>query len=795
VTNPIIESMREAARAALPPAEGEVRLPGLREPVEILRDRWGVPHIYAADEEDLWFAQGYVVASERLFQIDLLLRLGTGRLSEMFSDLTLPVDRFVRTVGWNRAGRHIAERWDDRSREMARAYWAGARAWLETKTANPIEYQILQSEPSLPDEEDALHAGAAAAVFMAWSLSTNWDAELLRAEIAETLGPEAVATLFPDLDTEPASVRAGREFAHPARLALLEEAVLPPSGQGSNNWVVSGSRTETGKPLLANDPHLMVSLPSIWFECHLEAPGFRAAGVSLPFSPGILIGHNERIAWGFTNVGGDTQDLYLERLSEDGSTVERNGEREPVTVHREEIPVRGRDEPEVLEVRETRHGPILDSYMVGIADPVVVVGGITRSYALRWVGLEHGIEPSTLYGMNTARDWEEFRSAVEGWECPGQHMVFADVDGNIGYQLTGLHPIRRSGDGTLPVPGWTDDHEWDGWVPFDELPRAYNPDEGFLCTANNKPHDDGYPHLLGRDFLPPFRARRIAQMITERDRHTRETFARMQMDTVSLPAARIVPHLVRLEPSSDRQKEALALLAEWDLDLAADSAAAALYEVWCEHVARRVLLPLVGDRLYEHFHGRRQWTNAFQYQVLPNLLEYPIGRWFGGEGAAARDRVLREALDGALDELTDGLGEDMTTWRWGALHKATFAGRLAVIPDLADLFTAGVVEMGGDEQTVNQGMFEPGFSYDVVVAPSWRQILDLSDWDASVGTHTVGQSGHPASPHFADLVELWGSGKHHPLPFSREAVEAAAEGTLRLTPDAAASDGRLVERG
>jgi penicillin G amidase len=361
-------------------------------------------------------------------------------------------------------------------------------------------------------------------------------------------------------------------------------------------------------------------------------------------------------------------------------------------------------------------------------------------------------------------------------------MVFADVDGNIGYQLTGLHPIRRSGDGTLPVPGWTDDHEWDGWVPFDELPRAYNPDEGFLCTANNKPHDDGYPHLLGRDFLPPFRARRIAQMITERDRHTRETFARMQMDTVSLPAARIVPHLVRLEPASDRQKEALALLAEWDLDLAADSAAAALYEVWCEHVAKRVLLPLVGDRLYEHFHGRRQWTNAFQYQVLPNLLEYPIGRWFGGEGGEARDRVLREALDGALEELTDGLGEDMATWRWGALHKATFAGRLAVIPDLADLFTAGVVEMGGDEQTVNQGMFEPGFSYDVVVAPSWRQILDLSDWDASVGTHTVGQSGHPASPHFADLVELWGSGKHHPLPFSREAVEAAAEGTLRLTP-------------
>jgi penicillin amidase len=257
----------------------------------------------------------------------------------------------------------------------------------------------------------------------------------------------------------------------------------------------------------------------------------------------------------------------------------------------------------------------------------------------------------------------------------------------------------------------------------------------------------------------------------------------MQMDTVSLPATGLVPSLIAVESGSDRQKAALSLLAEWDHDVAADSAAAAVYEVWNKHIALRVLGRLFDDQqLLTHFYGRRQWTNAFQYQVLPNLLAYPTARWWGENGAPARDAILREALNDALDELTAALGEDMDAWRWGALHRATFAGRLALIPGLADLFTAGTVEMGGDEQTVAQGLFEPGWSYDVVVAPSWRQILDLSDWDASIGTHAVGQSGNPASPHFADLLPLWGSGAHHPMPFSRTAVDRYAEATLRLLP-------------
>ena len=775
------DRLTAAARRAVPPVEGPLRLPGLGRPVEIVRDRWGVPHIYAERREDLYLAQGYVTASERLFQIELLQRTGLGRLSELFGPLSLPVDRFIRTVGWNRAAHRHVEGYDDVSLEIASAFHAGVRAWAETMTALPVEYLVLEADPWIPQEEEALLAGTAAGVALAWSLSRNWDAELLRAEIAERLGDDVVRTLFPDTEPDAAAMIAGKEGG-PDRLGLLDRALLPPSGQGSNQWVVAGERSETGLPLLANDPHLLVGVPSAWFECHLSGPGVDVLGVALPFAPGILIGHNDRIAWGFTNTEGDVQDLFLERLSEDGTSAEFEGRWEPLTVHREAIPVRGRA-PDVLEVRETRHGPLVDSYMVGVAEPVVVEGGIRHTYALRWVGAEAGVAPSVILAMNGARTVEEFGAALEGWHCPGQNVVYADTAGNIGYQLTGWYPVRHQGDGSFPVPGWTAEHEWEGWIPADELPQALNPEEGFLLTANNRPHDQSFPHLITRDFLPPFRARRIAQLVTERERHTRTSFAGMQVDTVSLPAAALVPRLLRLDPVGERQERALGLLGGWDFDLSAGSPAAALYEVWATHIARRVLRPVLGEELYTHFHGRRQWTNAFLYQVLPGLLDYPTARWFGAEGGEARDRLLRDALDAALDELTASLGEDMASWRWGELHTIRFAAGMARIPELRGLLTAGEVALGGDEQTVLQGMFEPERSYRVVVAPSWRMVVDLSDLDAAVGVLAPGQSGHPASPHFRDLLEPWGMGEHHPLPFSRRAVEEVAEGTLRLEPE------------
>jgi len=773
-----VDEVQKAAKRALPPVEGEIRVPGFHEPVEVIRDRWGVPHIYAENLDDLFLAQGFVVASERLFQLDAALRLANGRLATMFGELVVSLDRFARTVGWNRAGARIASDHDDPSRQITSAYRAGVRAWLDAMPAKPAEYVVLDLEPDLPNEEAYW---TSAAVLMAWGLSGNWDNELLRAEIAERLGWDAMLDLFPDVPSEAPSVIAGTR-PYPSALELLRTSPRKPAGQGSNNWVVAGSRTATGKPLLANDPHLATQMPSIWFEVHLSAPGYETSGVALPFSPGVLIGRTAHHAWGFTNVGGDTQDLYVERLSEDGSAALYEGEWEPLTIHREEILVRGRNEPEVLEVRETRHGPILDSYLVGRTNPVVVEGGVHQMYSLRWTGYEHAVMPSSVLRMAGAGSFEEFREAVRTWECPGQNVVYGDVEGTIGYQCTGLYPVRRNGDGTVPVPGWTDEYEWEGFVAFDELPWNVDPDEGFLATANNKVHGDSYPHLIGRDFLPPFRARRIVELLTATEQHTRDTFSAIQLDTVSIPARDIAGHLAKVEPANDRQKEALSHLQDWDGDLAAGSVAGCVYQVWSKHVARQVLLPRLGPELYTHYYGRRDGSNGFQFQVLPNLLANPTARWFGANGREACDDVLRRALDDAIEELAGRLGDDMDAWRWGAVHRVVFAGPLALIPDLAELFTGGVVEAGGDEQTVCQGGFEPDHSYEVAVLPSWRQIVDLSDPDAAVGVHTTGQSGHPASAHWNDLLPLWAKGEHHPLVFTRPAVADHAEATLTLAP-------------
>ncbi len=779
----LTELLRERARAALPPVDGELRVAGLRAPVQILRDRWGVPHIYAESVADVAFAQGFAVASERLFQLEVLFRLGSGRLSELFGEPTLPLDRFVRTVGWNRAARSHLAAWDERDHEIGDAFAAGIRSWADHMPARPVEYDILQADPLVPEPEEIAELASAAAVFMAWSLSANWDCELLRAEVASRLGWEAVTTLFPAVPAVPATVIPGKSAGRSA-FELLKAAPPFPRGQGSNNWVVSGQRSVTGTPLLANDPHLLAQAPSIWFEVHLSAPGLDVAGVAIPFSPGVLLGHNARIAWGCTNVGGDTQDLYREQLNEDRTAALYEGRWDSLTVHRERIAIRGRPEPEILEVRETRHGPILDAYLVGLSDIEVVEGGIAEPYALRWVGLEYGPGPGAIHRLNAARDVAEFRAALAEWSAPGQNFVYADVEGTIGYQCTGLYPIRRGGDGTLPVPGWTAAYEWEGFVPFEELPSAINPDDGFLCSANARPHGEGYPHFMGRDFLPPFRLRRIAQLLTASPLHDRASFARMQVDTVSLPAMDIVPLLLTVEPADERQRAARALLTAWDFDLAAGSAAAAVYEVWCLRISEAILRPRLGSELYEHVFSRRQWTNEFHVLVLPRLLEYPTATWFGADGIDGRDALLRAALDAALDELTERLGPDMDAWAWGGLHHVRLVGQLGRrVPDLEELFTVGVAPHGGDEQTLNQGLFEPGAgTFESAVVASWRQIIDLGDFDASVGTHTGGQSGNPASPHYADQFALWSAGRYHPLPFTRDAVEAATESRLRLKP-------------
>jgi penicillin amidase len=746
-----------------------VTLPGLERPVEVLRDRWGIPYLSAASLDDLWLAQGFVQASERLFQIELALRAANGRLAEWFGEVSIPADRFARTVGFHRIGTLEIARWSEASRSMMRRFVDGARAWTEAMPAPPLEHRLLAVEPDLPED---MEAWAAAFAYVAWGLSGNWDRELLRLLLTERFGDEDAATLLPPVVPGSAELTASTTAGLGVLAGDLLDRLPRSNGRGSNNWVVAGSRTASGAPLLANDPHLLAGQPAAWFETHLRAPGYHTRGVAFPFAPGILIGTTGHHAWGLTNVSGDVQDLYVERLNDDATAAEFDGEWEPLVVHAESIDVRGSDGV-AFEVRETRHGPILDTVAVGVAG--TEFEPLEGTLALRWTAVDGVVEPWTFVEMARARSFEEFRGAVHGFRCPGQNIAYADADGTIGYQCTGRYPVRRAGDGSSPVPGWTSDHEWDGWVPFDALPWSEDPEAGTIATANHRIHDDRYPHLLGLDFHPPFRAERIAEVLREAGAHSIERSVALQVDTVSLPARRLLPRLLEADVRSDAGRWALEVLRQWDGDLAAGSAPAAVYESWLGEIAARVL---GRDDDPETFPRYFAWREPFVCSALPALLE----RDEPPPGGGTWPELLGAALEDAVADLETRLGPDRDEWRWGALHRARFAHPMARLPGVGPLFVAADHELGGDEQTVLQAGIDARLGFDAVVVPSWRFVTDLADPDSSVAVLTTGQSGNPASAHWNDQAALWAAGEVRPAPFTRPEVEAVAARSLRLSP-------------
>jgi len=755
------------AGASLFPTDGEIGLAGLERAVTVRRDAWGVPYIEASSLGDLWFAQGVVTAGERLFQLDLALRAATGRLSEVFGERTLDDDRFARTVGFHRAGARMAEGWDADSLLMHRRFREGVGAWIESMPAPPIEYTMLDLEPAIPDE---VGPWSAAFVYLSWGLSGNALHELLRAWIAERAGASAAEALMPHRSPASPVPTVGA-----LRGAILDE-IRGPRGRGSNAWAIAPSCTRTGGAILANDPHLDAIQPGVWLEMHLSAPGYRARGVTLPWSPGIVLGATAHHAWGATNVSGDVQDLFVEELSADGGSVRRGQEWAPLVVHPETIDVRG-TEPVEIVVRESSHGPLLDRFPVGELEPEHVgVGGVSAestAVALAWTGLQHAIRPSLVARAASATTFEEFRSAVADVTCPGLNFVYADIEGTIGYTCTGVYPVRRAGDGTMPVPAGDGGYSWIGTIPLDDLPWSRDPERGFLVTANDRPHDDSYPHLIGMDFHPPHRARRITQVLEARDDHDVASSAVLQADTVSLPALDLLGPLTDLlEPGDGHGRAVVKLLKAWDGDARADSAAAAVFQAWSGALARRTSGSELGEVFERYYADREIWHSS----VLPGIVaEAASGN------ARSRDAV-RAAFDDAIAGLQERLGDDISAWSWGALHRLRLAHPLARIPGLESLFTAVDAGVGGDETTVAQAAFDGRHGFDVAVIQSWRAVYDLADLDRSVGVLPAGVSGNPASPYWNDQAELWLTGGTHPMPFSEPAVSAAAAHTLELRP-------------
>jgi penicillin amidase len=717
------------------PAGSEERVPvrGVKAPVEILRDRWGVPHIYARNAHDLFFAQGYTAARDRLFQIDLWRRAGSGHLSEVLGPAALDRDRLARLVRFRGDWNAEWTSYSPDARDIAAAFTSGINSFIQSLNGKrPKEFAAAGYDPATwrPEDVTARMAGLL--------MMRNLTSEVQRAVRVKKHGLAREAELFPPDPPVALKLPDGLALDDISEdiLAVVRSAVRAAGGDGetettgSNNWVVDGTRTVTGKPLLANDPHRPILIPSLRKTVHLVAPGWNVIGAGEPALPGIALGHNERIGFGFTIVGIDQQDLYVERTNpSDFNQYRSEGAWRPMRVERETIAVKGAASAEV-ELRFTRHGPVLwEDHKRH------------RAYALKWVGAEPGgAGYLSALRLSRAGNWREFREAARFYKVPSENLVYADTDGNIGWIAAGQAPVRQNWTGLFPVPGDSGKYEWQGWMPVEDHPQLYNPPSHWIATANHDILPQGYNRQLSYEWALPFRFLRIREMLAGKDKFTIGDFAAMQQDVVSLPARRFQKILRRERPrlSGVAAAKADEILA-WDGILRTDSAPAFSYEVWMD-----ALFPAV-----------------FEAGMRPSL-------------AVLLDRLESIQDASGILEKTAAAVEQRRKSKWGEVHTAAFHHPAGVAE-----WNRGPVPRPGDGNTVNA---TGGSAFRQTAGASYREILDLSDWDRSVMTNVPGESGDPSSPHYSDLIDDWAAGRYHPMPYTRAAVEAATTERILLMP-------------
>ncbi len=777
-------------------------LPGLDGEVTVRWDEVGVPHIYASTLHDLVMVQGAVHAADRWWQMEWFRAQGSGRLAEIGGSALVPTDAYLRTLGLARNAQNDLAHMPADMSALLQAYADGVNAWLAGKTPGDaaMEYTVINQlreglgAPPVTDVQpwEPLHSATWLQV-MGLGLSGNMDAEVLRYQVAAQAGEDALDILTPGYDYagQPLILEPGwtpvpaqsHQIGPLERLPGLENlAALRDAGLGSNNWVVAGSRTASGKPLLANDPHLGIQIPSIWYEiglhcveitdaCPLDVSGFSFVG-----TPFVIVGHNRDIAWGVTNVGTDVQDLYLLELNPDNPRQYRyEGEWVDMEVIAETIrPWDG--EPVTVEVLLTRFGPVVTD-LLGLDQPV----------ALRWAAADPSRNFQAFLGINAARNWDEFQEAVTYFDLAAQNFVYADVEGNIGYIASGRIPLRAEGhDGSLPVPGTSAEFEWQGYVDPRENPRLFNPAAGTIVTANNAVvAPDDFPYTITVDWAYGYRAARIETLLQAEPYHTPDTFAAIQFDNYNSAATLAVPWLAGLDFADERLAGAVAWLGEWDLQNAADSPQAALFNVFWDR-----FVPLVFDEMpfFEESFNIRRLSLMLDQPDHPLWANAELGE---GDPAALAARALGEALD----FMESTYGTDRTAWRWGDLHVAYFrAAPIGQLPDGLDprldqllpvlraIFNRETPVSGGPAIVNATGWSVGSGTFTVNSLPSMRAIFDLSDWDSSRLIHTTGQSGSPQSKHYADMILLWASGQYHAHHFSAEVVAAHTVETWTLTP-------------
>lgn len=761
------------ARRAWPRTEGTLALSGLRGPVSVYRDAWGVPLIFAADEHDLFFAQGFVHAQDRLWQMHLGRALGRGELAALFGEPALPSDRMVRTLGLRRAGEQALLLLEPDTRAAAEAYSEGVNAFLDGDPTLPIEFALLGAKPARWEPLDSMLVGENIALAM----SLDFPFELLRVRLAAVVGEARTRELLPSYPPGfPVTLPDHHEAPRAAGRADLAALLGALSGHpwGSNAWVVHGSRSATGKPLLANDMHLGLPLPSIWYENALSAGRYAVAGFSLPGAPFVAAGHNRRVAWGLTSMCSDVQDLYREKI--EGDRYLYQDAWVPLSVSFESVPVKGKP-PVRLRIASTRHGPLINEAFATLgADRLPPL-------SLRWAAREGGTLFNALAALDRAQGWSDFHGALAGWHSPSLNFLYADVDGNIAYQSTGRIPIRAQGhEGFFPAEGWTGTSEWQGFIPYEDLPSRVNPPEGYLVSANNKVVPDSYPFHLAQAWGDPYRAARITQVLAANPRVTLEDMRALQADTFSLPAQALRPYLMKVQPAGELEARAKALMEGWDLRLEARSAAAAIYFVWYTHLLDETL----GDELGAFWKDFRAEAMR-ETPLLVELMAKGDSPWFDDVRTPqkeTRDQISARAWHQTVAYLAERFGAEPSEWEWGKLHTMSFVhlplGRSGIRP-LELLFNSRPVPASGDPFTVNATVNDPGVTYAVVSGPAQRFLADLSALERSRSSTTTGQSGLLFHPHREDQAEPWSRVEHHPMLFERAAAAAAKE-LLTLVP-------------
>jgi len=811
---------------SFPQTSGTIEIPGLEAEVTVERDDAGIPTVVASSDRDLFLAQGYVHAQDRFWEMDFRRHVTAGRLAELFGASQVPTDAFIRTLNWRGVAEQEYELLDEATRAIYDAYAEGVNAYLAERSGAELslEYAVLGLQnPGYSPEPWTAVDSIAWLKAMAWDLRSNLEDEIDRALLATELPAEEVARLHPGypfgsmptiLDGPPATAApAASEGVSPidddddadasaspadaaASLRALRAALdeLPqlfgPAGGdlGSNSWVVSGAHTESGLPLLANDPHLGPAMPSIWYQMGLrcaersERCAYDVAGYTFSGLPGVVIGHNDRISWGFTNLGPDVADLFLERV--DGDEYELDGVRRPLQLREETIEVAGGD-PVTLTVRATGRGPLVtgigDSFeRIAAAADEADAGEGSLELSLAWTALTPGTTPQAIFALNRAQNWDDFRTAASLFDVPSQNLVYADVDGNIGYQAPGDIPIRSVGDGTVPLPGWTSANRWTGAIPFEQLPSLLNPERGVIVTANNAVTADG--PFLTADWDLGYRAdgieRRLAAALEGGAKLSAEELADIQLDTRDANAEAFLPLISELELTGDA-KSGAEYLAGWDGRADADSGQAAYFAVFW-----RTLLDEMFGGLPE---GTRPVGGDRWFSVVGTLLSEPESHWWTDEqrGVTGRDEMIADALERAWSESRSLLGSDPKHWRWGELHTLTLTnqsfGESGIAP-IEWLFNRGPYRLGGGSAIVNAIGWDASLGYGVDWVPSMRMVVDLSDFDRSTWVNLTGASGHAFHRNYDDQAPLWQRGEQRPWAYSPEAVAEASVAELTLRP-------------